>query len=80
VKSVVKRVLSYSALFEEGFSWPLNSLDLNPCNYFLWGYLNDKVFQKDPQTIPELETAIQSETPIKVQKIFVLRRVLSSEI
>jgi hypothetical protein len=52
----------YPALFEEGFSWPPPPLRLNPCDYFLWGCLEDKAFRKNPYTIPETKTAIQSET------------------
>jgi hypothetical protein len=44
----------YPALFEEGFSRPPTSPDLNPVDYILWGYLNDSVFQKNPNTIPDL--------------------------
>jgi hypothetical protein len=77
-----ERVLSsrYPALFEEGFSWPPTSPDFYPCDYFLWGYLKDRVLQKNAHTIPELKTAIQSkieaistETPTTVVNNFVLR-------
>jgi hypothetical protein len=34
------------ALCEEGFSWPQTSLDLKLCDYFLWGYLKGRLFQK----------------------------------
>ena len=30
--------------------WPPRSPDLNPCDYFLWGYLKDKVYAKIPET------------------------------
>jgi hypothetical protein len=39
-----------------------NFTSLNPSDYFLWRYLKDRVFHKNPHTIPELKTAIQSET------------------
>jgi hypothetical protein len=74
------RTKRYFALFEEGFSWPPISPDLNPSDCFLWGYLNDRVFQKNPHAIPKLKTAIQSEieavstsTSTKVLNNFVLR-------
>jgi hypothetical protein len=51
----------YRALLLEGFSWPPTSRDLNPSDYFVCGYLNDSVFQKNLYTIPEVKTAIQSE-------------------
>jgi hypothetical protein len=34
---------------------------VNPCNYFLWGYLKDRVLQKSLHAIPEPKTSIQSE-------------------
>jgi phenylpyruvate tautomerase PptA (4-oxalocrotonate tautomerase family) len=37
---------------------PSNSPDLNPCDYFLWGYLKEKIFPKKPQTIMELRALI----------------------
>jgi hypothetical protein len=32
--------------------------DLNPCDYFLWGFLKEKIFPKKPQTIMELRVPI----------------------
>ncbi len=29
-------------------SWPSRSPDLTPCDYFLWGYIKDKVYQELP--------------------------------
>jgi len=34
-------------------------LVLNPCDYFLWGYLKDKVFSSAPRTLPELKERIK---------------------
>jgi hypothetical protein len=34
---------------------------LNPCHCFLWGYLKDRVFQKNPHAISEMTMVIQSE-------------------
>jgi len=34
-------------------------LILNPCDYFLWGYLKDKVFSSAPQTLPELKEKVK---------------------
>jgi hypothetical protein len=28
--------------------WPARSLDLNPCNFFFWGCLKDKVYKNNP--------------------------------
>ena len=32
---------------EGGKLWPLHSPDINPCDFFLWGFLKEKVFQKE---------------------------------
>ena len=36
----------------------LHSPDLNPPDFYLWGYLKDNVYRKKPQTIGELKAAI----------------------
>ncbi len=41
--------------------WSPRSHDLNPCDYFLWGYLKDKVYAKIPETLLDLKTLIESE-------------------
>ena len=41
--------------------WLPRSPDLNPCDYFLWGYLKDKVYAKIPQTLLDLKGLIESE-------------------
>ena len=44
-----------------GMDWPPYSPDLNPCDFFLWGYLKDRVYRGNPQTIDALKEAITSE-------------------
>ena len=38
--------------------WSPHSPDLNPPDFFLWGFLKDKIYQNNPQTIQALKTAI----------------------
>ena len=38
--------------------WSPHSPDLNPPDFYLWGYLKDRVFDNNPQTIPDLKAAI----------------------
>jgi hypothetical protein len=38
--------------------WPTRSPDLNPCGYFLWGYLKDKIYAQMPKTIDDLKYLI----------------------
>jgi hypothetical protein len=40
------------------YNWPWNSLELNPCNYFLWAFHKLKIFPKKPPTVMELRTLI----------------------
>ena len=41
--------------------WPPRSPDLTPPDFFLWGYLKDKVYAQRPQTIDELKEIIVAE-------------------
>ena len=38
--------------------WSPHSPDLNPPDFYLWGYLKDNVYANHPQTIPELKDSI----------------------
>lgn len=40
--------------------WPARSCDLTPCDFFLWGFVKSKVYENNPQTIPELKENIQA--------------------
>jgi hypothetical protein len=41
--------------------WPPRSPDLSPPDFFLWGYLKDKVFQSAPQNLHQLVNNIAHE-------------------
>ena len=41
--------------------WPARSPDRTPPNFFLWGVLEDHVYNLKPKTIPELKRAISDE-------------------
>ena len=41
--------------------WPPRSPDLNPCDFFLWGYLKSKVYYPKPNNMNELQQAIERE-------------------
>ena len=38
--------------------WAAHSPDLNPLDFFLWGYAKDNVYADNPQTLQDLKTAI----------------------
>lgn len=55
-----ERVISgrYRERFGYGLSWSAYSPDLNPCDFFLWGYLKSRVYMNRPKTIDELKSEI----------------------
>lgn len=38
--------------------WAAHSPDLNPCDFFLWGYSKDNAYAGNPTTLQDLKTAI----------------------
>jgi hypothetical protein len=41
--------------------WPARSPDLSIYDFFLWGYLKERVFKRRPHTLPELKERIIEE-------------------
>ena len=39
---------------EGGKLWPPHSPDINQCDFFLWGFLEEKVFQRRPENVAQL--------------------------
>jgi hypothetical protein len=39
--------------------WPARSPDLNPCDFYLWGNLKDKVCSNNPHTLVELKQSVR---------------------
>ena len=39
--------------------WPARSPDLTPPDFFLWGFVKDKVYSRSPQTLKQLRTFIE---------------------
>lgn len=44
--------------------WPARSPDLTPLDYFLWGYVKDKVYQTQPTDLNELRHRISQEAQV----------------
>ena len=42
-------------------NWPPRSPDLNPCDFFLWGYLKSRVYNPLPNNLDELKDNIIRE-------------------
>jgi len=41
--------------------WPPRSPDLNPCDFYLWGYLKSRVYRPIPKSVSELKANIARE-------------------
>jgi len=41
--------------------WPVRSPYLSPCDFFLWGYLKEKVFKHRPRSLEDLKERIRQE-------------------
>lgn len=62
--------LGYPSRYGRGIDWPPNSPDLNICDFFLWGYLKDKVYRDKPRTLIELKEAITREIALIDKIVF----------
>ncbi|GBM35209.1 hypothetical protein AVEN_175814-1 [Araneus ventricosus] len=49
-----QQVIGYGGCVE----WPPRSPDLNPLDFFLWGYIKQRVYAIPPQTLQELRNRI----------------------
>jgi hypothetical protein len=53
--------------------WPARSPNLNTCDFFLWGYLKSKVYEKKPRTTEDLKQNIRYEvaaiSPTMLQRV-----------
>lgn len=50
--------------------WPPRSPDLTPLDFFLWGFLKDKVFRTLPETMREMEDRILENCLVPDQEMF----------
>ena len=41
--------------------WPARSPDLSPCDFFLWEYLKEMIFKRQPQSLEDLTERIRPE-------------------
>ena len=51
------RMLALKA--RQGYFWSPSSPDMNPCDFFLWGVLKDKVYQPMPVSMNDLKQKIE---------------------
>lgn len=51
----------FSNRFIDKKKWPPRSPDLNPCDYYLWGYLKSVAYNPLPKTLNDLKANIERE-------------------
>lgn len=59
-----------------GIEWPPRSPDLTPCDFFLWGYLKQKVYTTPPTSIAQLRQRIIREMDALRQNPRMLRNAI----
>ncbi len=47
--------------FRTNNEWPPHSPDLSPLDFYLWGYLKDRVYKPSPKSLEELKVNIRRE-------------------
>ncbi len=50
--------------FIDSKTWPPRSSDLNPCDFSLWGYLKQRVYNPKPESLDQLKENIRKEIKI----------------
>ena len=51
----------FSNRFVDKKKWPPRSPDLNPCDFYLWGYLKSVVYNPLPKKLDDLKANIERE-------------------
>lgn len=58
----LKKIFGNRIISRRGtINWPPRSPDLSPLDFYLWGFLKDRVYNNKPSTIAELKSNIISE-------------------
>lgn len=73
--AVVKQMFPGRLISKRGdIPWPPRSPDVTPPDFFLWGYLKNKVYSNNPKNIDQLKENIRGEmaaiTPALLKKVF----------
>ena len=61
VQRLIREPLTDERIISRNFPnhWPARSPDLNPCDFWLWGYLKDPLYQEHVRSQVDLKTSIQ---------------------
>ena len=71
VRSFLDEILPNRWIGRRSFAeYPPRSLDLTPLDFFLWGYLKDKVYAMRPGTVAELRATIERECTQMLRELF----------
>ena len=57
--------------------WPIRSPDMTPCDFFLWGYLKNKVYTSPPRNFQDLRAHIQHEVEVLRDDPAMVRRAVA---
>ena len=57
--------------------WPPRSPDLTPCDFFLWGYLKDRVYRTPPMNLQDLRDRIEQEVDLLRANPAMVRRAVA---
>ena len=63
----------------DSIEFPPRSPDLTPLDFFLWGYVKDKVYSTKPATINELRSSIEIKCTQIQHEMIMIRNVCKSE-
>ncbi|GBO02562.1 hypothetical protein AVEN_37061-1 [Araneus ventricosus] len=60
VKQVLRQSFTNERVISPGFptAWPPRSPDLTPCDFWLWGFIKDQVYRKQPATVFHLKGSV----------------------
>lgn len=48
--------------------WPARSPELNPCDYFLWGYVKSRAYNQLSNDLDDLKLNIETRVPYRLGK------------
>ncbi|GBO03872.1 hypothetical protein AVEN_149986-1 [Araneus ventricosus] len=72
-----QQVIEYSGCVE----WPTRSPDLNPLDFFLWGYIKQRVYATSTSTLQELRNCITDAcTSVLADMLYNVQREVQSHV
>lgn len=79
VREFLRRLFYHQWIGRNGpVAWPARSPDLTPLDFFLWGYLKNKIYRTFPNTVDELKRNIK--TAIEEIEVGTLKKVMATTV